>query len=152
MTSSAATLERLQDNKEPQRKAREIVRDLEKESTGTGELRVALHVDGTSARELGPELSQIMQQVIFLLSEGEKVVVSSRTQELTTTVAARELGMSRPTLMKHIKEGDIPAHKVGSHFRLRSEDVDAFRRRQLQERFEAFERLREDEMALGLGH
>ena len=30
--------------------------------------------------------------------------------------------------MKAIRSGDLPAHKVGSHFRIRTEDADAFRK------------------------
>ncbi len=45
---------------------------------------------------------------------------------MTTTVAAQRIGISRPTLMKAIRSGDLPAHKVGSHFRIRTEDADAF--------------------------
>ena len=47
---------------------------------------------------------------------------------MTTTVAAQRIGISRPTLMKAIRSGDLPAHKVGSHFRIRTEDADAFRK------------------------
>jgi excisionase family DNA binding protein len=42
---------------------------------------------------------------------------------LTTTTAAAMLGLSRPTLMKMIADGEIPSHKVGSHHRLAAEDV-----------------------------
>ena len=47
---------------------------------------------------------------------------------MTTTVAAQRIGVSRPTLMKAIRAGELPAHKVGSHFRIRTEDADAFRK------------------------
>lgn len=51
------------------------------------------------------------------------VTVTALPEELTTSTAAKILGISRPTLMKMIREGRIPAHEVGTHHRLRTEDV-----------------------------
>jgi excisionase family DNA binding protein len=42
---------------------------------------------------------------------------------LTTTTAAEQIGVSRPTLMKIVAAGELPTHKVGSHTRLRTVDV-----------------------------
>jgi excisionase family DNA binding protein len=45
------------------------------------------------------------------------------------------VAVSRPTLMKMIGDGAIPAHRVGSHHRLRSDDVfAALRARRARER------------------
>lgn len=44
------------------------------------------------------------------------------------------LGMSRPTLMKHVREDRLPAHMVGSHHRLFSKDVLAFQEELKNER------------------
>jgi excisionase family DNA binding protein len=46
---------------------------------------------------------------------------------MTTTVAADVIGVSRPTLVKMIDRGDIAAHRVGTHRRLRRDDVLAAR-------------------------
>jgi toxin-antitoxin system, antitoxin component, merR family len=54
--------------------------------------------------------------------------------DLTTTVAAQRIGISRPTLMKAIRSGELPAHKVGSHFRIRTEDADKFRKNLLAQK------------------
>lgn len=148
--SSSVALDRLQADATPHEKARQLVRGLQIDSSGLTDLKVTVEVKGSPARDLGPELSQILEQVIILLSEGKKVVVGSETKELTTTVAARQLGMSRPTLMKLIKEQKIPAHKVGSHFRINAEDVETFRQKQLAERFAAFTQLRDSEAEIGM--
>ncbi|MET7773635.1 helix-turn-helix domain-containing protein [Nocardia sp. NPDC005366] len=52
------------------------------------------------------------------------------------------MGISRPSLMKLVREEKIPSHKVGSHTRLHSKDVLAFRRAQLEHQSKAFEELR----------
>ena len=35
-------------------------------------------------------------------------------------------------LMKAIRAGELPAHKVGSHFRIRTQDADSFRKALLE--------------------
>lgn len=44
-------------------------------------------------------------------------------REVTTSTAAAMLGVSRPTLMKMVKDGLLPSRKVGTHTRLLSSDV-----------------------------
>lgn len=51
------------------------------------------------------------------------MTVTATPPEVTTSTAAAMLGVSRPTLMKLVKNGEIPAHKVGTHTRLRTDDV-----------------------------
>lgn len=69
------------------------------------------------------EVSRVLELVLEAMAEGRPVSVSAMPESLTTTAAAGLLGLSRPTLMKLVREGRIPAHKVGSHHRLRSADV-----------------------------
>ena len=71
------------------------------------------------------------------MAEGRPVSVTTMPENLTTTAAAGLLGLSRPTLMKFIREGRIPAHKVGSHHRLPSTDVLALREKLHRERQQA---------------
>ena len=70
-------------------------------------------------------------------AEAREILKNSEETTIELTVSGREsqqLGdalnqvISRPTLMKAIRSGDLPAHKVGSHFRIRTEDADAFRK------------------------
>ncbi|WP_229794931.1 helix-turn-helix domain-containing protein [Saccharothrix coeruleofusca] len=100
--------------------------------------------DGQGAEVPVPdELSAIIAQVVRAVARGHAVTVSAMPEELTTTAAAKLLGISRPTLMRKINAGEIPSHKVGTHTRLRTVDVlrerDARRRRQLA----AFNELRD---------
>ncbi|WP_020500702.1 helix-turn-helix domain-containing protein [Sciscionella marina] len=99
---------------------------------------------GTSAR-LPVELSTVVNRVLQAVARGETVTVRAMPQELTTTMAARLLGVSRPTLMKTIKSGELPAHRVGSHTRLRAEDVEAFRAERKNGQRRAFDALRATE-------
>jgi len=73
---------------------------------------------GRKNRRFERKLAESMEQVIATLLEGREVTVMSDAVEMTTTMAAKKLGISRPTLMHLISSGEIPGHKVGSHYRL----------------------------------
>lgn len=94
------------------------------------------------------ELARIIAKVLEAMAGGGTVTIGSLPEELTTTVAADQLGISRPTLMKMIRNGEIPAHKVGAHHRLKAADVLAAKRVRLAKQREAFDELRrlEDEL------
>lgn len=113
-------------------------------------ISVQVSIEGDKAKELGPKLNSLIAEMITMLANDQEPSLVSVPQELTTTVAAKRLGISRPTLMKLIREGKIPAHKVRSHVRLLTADVDAFRQKQLQKQIDAFNKLRDFEHDMGL--
>lgn len=88
-----------------------------------------------------PEAERAVAQVIAMMAQGKHVVVGTMPEELTTSVAAEQLGISRPTLMKLIRSGELPSHKVGSHHRVKRSDIEAFRRKRLDLQREALEAL-----------
>jgi len=85
---------------------------------------------------LPPELSSYLVNFVDCIASGTAIGVRYLPDELTTTTAAEQIGVSRPTLMKMIAADEIPSHKVGSHTRLRTLDVlnfvDARRRRRVE--------------------
>lgn len=95
------------------------------------------------------ELNALLRSILGGVAEGGTVVLQTLPEELSTTVAAEQLGVSRPTLMKMIKDGELPAHKVGSHHRVKLADVRAFRRARLECQRQAFEELRQLDDELG---
>lgn len=66
-------------------------------------------------------------KVLRAIKDDLPITISTLPREITTTTAASMLGITRPTLMKHVRNGRINAHKVGSHHRLLSRDVLSFR-------------------------
>ena len=101
-------------------------------------------VDATT-EPLPRELGVLLQEVLRAVASGSTVTVVTTPSVVTTSTAAALLGISRPTLMKMIREGVIEAHKVGTHTRLRTQDVlEAKRARRERERA-AFEALLEAE-------
>ena len=71
---------------------------------------------------------------LHALAQGQHIDIQTIPHDLTTTMAAQRIGISRPTLMKAIRSGELPAHKVGSHFRVRTEDADRFRKKLLEKK------------------
>ena len=92
--------------------------------------------DGTTV-ELPRHLSRFLAHLVQRAASGATIFTSSLPEELTTTTAADQLGVSRPTLMKMIAAGEIAATKVKSHTRLRRDDVLELRQRREARRSEA---------------
>lgn len=88
------------------------------------------------------EISDLMLRVLAHAAEGGAFTIRTMPEEVTTTVAADMLGVSRPTLMKLIAAGEISGRKVGSHTRLTSHDVLEFAQRRGTARRDAFDELR----------
>lgn len=88
------------------------------------------------------ELVGIIGRILEVMASGGTVLIGALPEELTTTVAAEQLGISRPTLMRMIRNGEIPAHKVGTHHRLKAVDVLTFKRERLERQRKAFDELR----------
>lgn len=101
-------------------------------------------VDATT-EPLPRELGVLLQEVLRAVASGSTVTIVTTPSVVTTSTAAAMLGISRPTLMKLIREDVIEAHKVGTHTRLRTQDVlEAKRARRERERA-AFKALLEAE-------
>lgn len=80
-----------------------------------------------SGESLPPEINNVIATVLRAIEKNLPISISTLPREITTTTAASMLGITRPTLMKHIRNGRISAHMVGSHHRLLSSEVLAFR-------------------------
>lgn len=95
------------------------------------------------ARLVGPDGSEIpfpasafhaLQRVIEAMSRGVPVALVPQGKELSTKKAAELLHVSRPFLVRSLLGKEIPFEKVGSHRRVRLEDVLAYRERRARER------------------
>lgn len=78
--------------------------------------------------ELTEQLHAILKQVVQALNHGQSISILTRDQEISTQQAAEILGLSRPTVVKLIEDGDLSAHVPGAVRRkLRLADVLAYR-------------------------
>lgn len=79
--------------------------------------------EGGHPKQLPAEITQVLHQVLTVMARGGTITIGTVPDVLTTSAAAKILGISRPTLMKQITAGTIPSHMVGTHHRLKAEDV-----------------------------
>lgn len=119
------------------RQARDVLRNA---PSGRLDHWIAAQHDGPDVA-LPREISAILTTVLETVARSGTVTVGALPEDLTTTTAADLLGISRPTLMKLVATGQIPAHKVGSHTRLKATDVLDFRRDRLDRQRKALEEL-----------
>jgi excisionase family DNA binding protein len=126
--ASGAIREMVVANEKQRAEAREFVKRLEDSMRGS---RSEANLPGDPG--LSRDFTRFLASLLDQISQGKTVVVGALPKQLTTTVAAAQLGVSRMTLMKLVREGTLPAHKVGTHTRLLTEDVLAFRRKRLTE-------------------
>jgi excisionase family DNA binding protein len=84
--------------------------------------------------ELPASASEALKLVVDALARGQSVALESHEEELTSQEAADVLHVSRPHLIKLLDQAQIPFHRVGTHRRIRLEDVLAYRDRRRAER------------------
>lgn len=102
----------------------------------------AVMTDGT-VRRLPPELSKIIDKAFRALAVNGSVTVGTLPDELTSNTAADVLGVSRPTLLKLAKDGEVESFKIGTHTRFKRDAVLAFKAKREEARRGALSELLE---------
>lgn len=90
-------------------------------------IRPALLGPNNERIQLPDSLYRILRQVVERLERGESVSIVHADEELTTQQAADLLNVSRPYLVRLIDRGEIACHRVGTHRRVRREDLEEYR-------------------------
>ena len=105
---------------------------------------------GDETVDLPAPALRLLPEILDCMAQGKGVVLTPLHAELTTREAAELLQVSRTHLVQLLDEGRIPCRKVGSHRRVRAEDILTWRRETERRRREALDGLTARDRKLGL--
>jgi excisionase family DNA binding protein len=104
---------------------------------------VRVRLDDDTELALPKAVTPLLIHLLTEMAQGNAVTLIPIHAELTTQEAANLLNVSRPHLVKLLKQGKIPFHRAGTHRRIRFTDIEKYK-----EEFEAERRAALDELAL----
>ena len=114
------------------------------------QLEAMLSKGEQTAKLIGPSGEEVklpvsafraLQLVTDGMAKGLSMMLLPQDKELTTQQAADILHVSRPHLIKLLEQGEMPYHQVGTHRRLKIEDVLVYREKRNQRRREQLDEL-----------
>jgi excisionase family DNA binding protein len=94
-------------------------------------------IDGQDRIELPLSVHLALTKVVAALHAGKAVTIAPQVMKLTTQQTADLLGVSRPTVVRLINDGALPAERIGNRHRLLLDDVLAYREQRRNRRYEA---------------
>ena len=106
----------------------------------------------TETIELPRSVVGLLMRILTEMSEGNAVTLMPIHAELTTQQAASILGVSRPFLIKQMKEKRIPYRRIGTHRRVRFQDLMEYKHRIDSDRTKVLEQLAAQAQELNMGY
>lgn len=105
--------------------------------------------DGT-VLDLPKPVVEAFAEILAAAADGQRALVLRAPDDLTTEQAAIILGVSRPTVVRLVEAGKLPARMVGTHRRLDLADVVRYRERSARRRADALDAMAREAEELGL--
>lgn len=109
-------------------------------------------LDNSPLLRLPPKVLRLIADLLGSLAEGKAVAIVPKDLDITTQEAAMFLNISRPYLVRLLEDGKIPFHKVGTHRRIRFEDVVQYKEGRMRKSSDALQELVDQAQELGLGY
>lgn len=109
-------------------------------------------LDGAPLLRLPPKVLRLFADLLGTLAQGKAVTIMPKELDVTTQEAAMFLNVSRPYLVRLLDEGKIPHHKVGTHRRIRFEDVVQYKDARRKRSQNALQELVDQAQGLELGY
>jgi excisionase family DNA binding protein len=156
--SNNLDLEMVLDNKEDVALAKAAQRCIMSSLDHSKAVNIALveegveRLDDTPVLRLPPKVLRLFADLLGALAQGKAVTIMPKELDLTTQEAAMFLNVSRPYLIRLLDEGKIPHHKVGTHRRIRFEDVVKHKEARHTVSQEALQELANLAQELGMGY
>jgi excisionase family DNA binding protein len=106
--------------------------------------------DEGDRKRIPPSVHELLVRIVHELARGNAVSIVPVHHMLTTQEAANLLNVSRPHLVKLLEAAELPFELVGSHRRIRIDDLLAYRERRSRRRREILTELAEENTKLGI--
>lgn len=106
----------------------------------------------TETIELPRAVVGLLMRILTEMAEGNAITLMPIHAELTTQQAASILGVSRPFLIKQMKENKIPYRQIGTHRRVRFQDLLEYKNRIDASRAKVLEDLAAEAQELNMGY
>lgn len=95
---------------------------------------------------------ELLRGILTEMAQGNSVTIMPVQAELTTQEAAHLLNVSRPHLVKLLEDGEMPFAKVGTHRRIRLQDLLEYRARREDESNAALQSLADQAQEYNMGY
>jgi excisionase family DNA binding protein len=92
---------------------------------------------------------RVLRQVVQAMASGKNVSIVTYNPELTTQQAADLLNVSRPYLIKLLEQGELPYIMVGTHRRVKFEDLRKYKQQRDTKRRQLLDELIAESQELG---
>ena len=117
-------------------------------------VRLRIESEGETSESIAVPVAalRLLQKVLTEMAKGNAVTLLPVHAELTTQQAADVLNVSRPFLIRLLDDGKIPCRKVGTHRRVRFDDLMRYKRQIDRHRLAALEELAAQAQELDMGY
>jgi len=116
-------------------------------------VRIEIHLEGDhEVVSLPGSALQLLNVILAHMAQGHMINIVPSHYELTTQQAADLLNVSRPFLIGLLESNQIPYHKVGTHRRIRFNDLMDYKNEYEKQREAALDELAKEAQEWGIGY
>lgn len=135
----------------PSKKDRDLAREASREIASVQPTTLRVRIDDKEL-VLPEAATRLIQHLLNEMAQGNAVTLIPIHAELTTQEAADFLNVSRPYLIRLLEQNRIAFHKVGTHRRVKFEELMKYKDRLEKERRSAMDELAAQAQELGMGY